>query len=510
MMALFAVKPDHPMADIKEAKTLIAELPANDAFKMIEEVTYWLDSINRTAEFKADQRFALIDMLDQAAKNHQRKLSQDYLATERKQKFLEARLWKAMFEFWKELGDAYIRCVEQYQSGSTAIKKDLPVIVARALRALTLQLKWQLLRYGPIENRIWAEIGRLYQFADTRYFTTDEIAVYPGAHGASSVLREFLKAVMLSVSSTDGLAPARQEVAERVVAHFGALFIMEDQPGEGCNFFLDLSMREPPARVRKGAKPAPTIRFFGAGRALPALYKLMQDIKQKEGVPSDVHLGGNFDNDLVLSVLQHLAMCWSDHAPARSSERRQTASRLTVVHDFQNMLAGLGDDAMSLDFDNAKDSESWIVENISDGGYGAIVPQVKGDWVHVGSLVGLKTETAKFWGAGVIRRLTRDKFQQRCVGIQLLSKSVMVVRLAPAGHISSFNATREGDRAILLSVAPDKNGEIELLLRAGSFTSGQSLEMNIEDKTYLLIPSKLVEGGDDFDWARFKLLEKQQ
>jgi hypothetical protein len=508
-MALFATKPDHPMVDIKQAKIFIAELPA-DAYKALEEITYWLDSVTRTEEFKADHRFMLADMLDQAAKNHQRKLSQDYLATERKQKFLETRLWKAMSDFWRALGDAYLRCIEQYQAGSTAIKKDLPIVVARAMRALTLQLKWQLLRYGPIDDRIWGEIGSLYQFAETRYFVTDDIAVYPGAHGASSVQVEFLKAAMLGVSSTDGLAPARQEIAERVVAHFGSLFTMEDQPTDGCNYFLDLAMREAPARVRKGAAKTPTVRFFGAGRALPALYKLMQEIKQKDGVPSEVHLGGNFEADLVVSVLQHLAMNWSDHAPARDSERRKIATRLTVLHGYQEILTGLSlhSDLAAMDFDAPSGSESWIVENISEGGYGAIIPQVKGDWVRVDSLLGLKTETSKFWGAGVIRRITRDKFRQRCVGIQLLSKSVTTVRLGPAGHISSLNAMREGDQAILLSVAPDQNGEIELLLRVGSFTSGQSLEMNIDGKSYLLKPLKLVEGAEEFDWAKFALIEK--
>jgi len=89
----------------------------------------------------------------------------------------------------------------------------------------------------------------------------------------------------------------------------------------------------------------------------------------------------------------------------------------------------------------------------------------------------------------------------------LLSKSVTTVRLGPAGHISSLNAMREGDQAILLSVAPDQNGEIELLLRVGSFTSGQSLEMNIDGKSYLLKPLKLVEGAEEFDWAKFALIE---
>ena len=46
-MALFGgSKPDHPMADLKQAKVLIAELPANDAAKALEEITFWLDSVS--------------------------------------------------------------------------------------------------------------------------------------------------------------------------------------------------------------------------------------------------------------------------------------------------------------------------------------------------------------------------------------------------------------------------------------------------------------------------------
>ena len=53
---------------------------------------------------------------------------------------------------------------------------------------------------------------------------------------------------------------------------------------------------------------------------------------------------------------------------------------------------------MSLDFQAKNAGESWIVENISEGGFGAIVPQVKGDWIKVGSLLGVQSETAQYWG----------------------------------------------------------------------------------------------------------------
>jgi cyclic-di-GMP-binding protein len=146
------------------------------------------------------------------------------------------------------------------------------------------------------------------------------------------------------------------------------------------------------------------------------------------------------------------------------------------------------------------------VENVSDGGYGAIIPEVKGDWIQLGTLLGVRTETAPTWGAGVIRRLTCDDFRQRCVGIQVLSPTAIPVTLSPAATASSFSAMREGDPAVLLSTAPDKNDEIGLLLKVGSFTPGQAIEMNVRGRNYHLISGKLLEGGDDFDWARYKVI----
>jgi hypothetical protein len=214
---------------------------------------------------------------------------------------------------------------------------------------------------------------------------------------------------------------------------------------------------------------------------------------------------------LVLSVLQHLALYWSDKPPARSSERRKIATRMTVVHGFKETFVSIdpGSQEDSLDFHQHAGSESWIVENVSEGGFGAIIPQVKGDWLKVGCLLGVQTETAKFWGAGVIRRITRDEFQQRRVGIQVLSKSVIPVMLTPAGSVSSFHAARGGEPAILLSTTPDKNGEVSLLLRESTYSQHQPLDMNVHGKTFYLMPVKLVEGGDDYDLARFTVLQRQ-
>jgi hypothetical protein len=229
------------------------------------------------------------------------------------------------------------------------------------------------------------------------------------------------------------------------------------------------------------------------------------------GVPKDINLGGTYEKDVIIATLKHLELYWSDTPPARISERRKTAVRITVVPGFTEIV-GVLDPANSdeLDFSQEQKAESWIVENVSDGGYGAIIPAVKSDWIKVGTLIGVQAETSSYWGVGMIRRISRDEHQQRRVGVQLLSRTAIPIRLARPPIISGFNAARDPGPAVLLSTSPDSHGEVGVVMREGIFNVRDSLEMIVRDKTYVLVPSRMVEGGEDFDWAKFKVTQKTQ
>jgi hypothetical protein len=504
-------KVDHPMADPRKTKEILAELPANNAPKALEEIVEWLESLTRTEGFKLDQRLEVVDLLDGAAKNHQRKIAQEYLALQRNQKFQENKLWNGAYALWRHLGEAYVMCIKQHESGfsgAAAVKKSLPMIVARAMRTLTLQVKWTLLRYGPIEPRVFQEMSRLYQFAESRGFAESVVAIYPGAHGQGSVRQEFLKALMLSASSTDGLTPARQEIAERGVAHFSGYFQLSKTP-DALNYCFDLAEPRAPVRRITVKDAAPGLRYFGAGEGLPQLNALIGQIQRTGAIPADVNLGGIQEKDLVIGVLKHLAMYWSDTPPARSSERRHTAGSVSVVPGFSGVLNTL-DPATSDDLDFSQDSssaatENWVVVNVSEGGYGAIVPPKKSEWLKVGTLVGLLSETSKHWGVGLVRRISSDEHQQRRVGVQLVTKAALPIKLGKSG---SNGAPNDVQPAILLSTAPDAKGEVGVILKEGIFNGRDSLNMQVKDKSYLLMPSSMVEDGDDFDWAKFKVMQR--
>lgn len=506
---------DHPMADPKRAREIVAELPAGDSAKALAEIAEWLDSLNHTDGFKLDRRFEIADLLDGAARSHQRKLAQEYLTMPRQQKFQENRLWNGLFGFWKQLGDAYMRCVNEHESGTsgaTAIRKSLPAILARAMRALGAQLKLDLLRYGPVAPRIWTELAGLFRLAEQKGFLDDVISMYPGAHGESTIKREFLKPLMLSATSTDGLLPLRQDFAERAVVHVAPSFRLTNRP-EGCTHCFDLAAAKPPVRRFQGAAPTASMRFFGAGEALARLNQLLEQVAARGALPQDANFGGNFEKEFVLGVLGHIVQVWSDKPPARGSERRSIAGRITVVPGMNEILGALSpatNDTLDFSSDQNGNFESWIVENMSDGGYGAIIPPKKSDWVKIGALIGVQGEAAKYWGVGVVRRISHDDKQQRRVGIQLLSKTAIPVKVSRSSSTLSFVGNREPQPAILLSTAPDRQGEVGVVMREGFFDSRDSLEMTVKDKSYLLMPSKMVEDGEDFDWAKFKIMQRDR
>jgi hypothetical protein len=368
-----------------------------------------------------------------------------------------------------------------------------------------------LLRYGPVEPRIWLELAQVYSIAEQRGFADGVIIVYPGALGESTVKREFLTAMMFSASSPEGLPPLRQEIAERTAAHLAPGFRISTKP-DGCTHCVDLASPGPSVRLFKGVVPKGTLRFFGAGKGLVELNQLIGKIRGTGAVPENVNLGGSHGMDNVIGTFRHLAQYWSDQPPARGSERRQTAGRITVVPGLRDIVKTLDpSDDDTLDFSlsqPAVSGESWIVEDVSDGGYGAIIPTVKSDWIRVGTMVGVQSEASKYWGLGLIRRIVRDEKEQRHVGIQVLTTTAIPVKISLSQTLSFTDADRDTERAILLSTGPDSRGEIGVVMRGGLFNGRDSLNMTVRDQSFLLMPVSLVEGGDDFDWAKFKIKQR--
>jgi hypothetical protein len=496
MISLFgSKKPDHPMADIKEARKLLGELPGNDAFKCTDELSHWLESVMPEEGFKPEYRAQLVQLLDETAQIHLRKLARDYMSSPRLAKFQEIRLWKAIHEYWRQAALAYAGCIDVYAAGAKgadALKASMPLLLARALRALAARMKWMYVRYGPMDQSVWGVIAKVYALAETRKFAQSPVTLYPGVPGETTPEQEFLKAVMLSASSPGSLLPLEMELCERLIAHVCASFTLRLEQQPDIAYWIDLAAGQAPLRLARPPQHAPTLRFFAAGKALADLEALIATIKTTGAVPSQVNLGGSYPAETVLDVLNHLALYWSPKPPERKHQRHRVKSRLNVVHGFDGVLSvfGAGPD------DNA-DTETWIVEDVSAGGFGAGVPEVKGEWLKIGCLVGLQPEGGDTWVLGVIRRLYRETPLKSSVGIQTIARSAELARLSVRGAAG-------GETGILIGDGSESPGETRALLRAGVFVPGQNMEYQKGEKTCLLLPQGIVESGDEYELVRFR------
>ena len=496
MIKLFGSrKPDHPMADLKEAKKLLAELPTGDAFKCLDELGHWLESVMAEEGFKPEYRVQLVQLLDEAAQIPARKLARDYMASPRLAKFQETRLWTAILDYWRRSALAYVGCIDLYAAGgkgADALKAGMPLMLARALRALSAQVKWMYVRYGPMDQSVWGVIAKVYALAETGKFAQSPVTLYPGIPGDSTPEQEFLKAVMLSASSPASLLPLEIELCERLIAHFCASFTLRLELQPDIAYWIDLATSQAPLRLAHPPQHAPTLRFFAAGKALEDLDALIGTIRSTGAVPAQVNLGGTYPAEAVLDVLNHLALYWSNKPPERKHQRHRVKSRLNVVHGYDGVLSLFGSGP-----DENADTESWIVENVSAGGFGAGIPEIRGDWLKIGCLLGVQPEGGDTWVLGVIRRLQREIPLKGLVGIQNIAKSAELVALSVSGSAG-------GETGILISDGDATPGEARVLLRAGVFVPGQNMEYRKGDATCLLMPQGVVESGEEYELVRFR------
>ncbi len=497
MISLFGGnKPDHPMADIKEARKLLEELPAGDALSCADELSHWLASVMAEDGFKPDYRARLVQLLDEKAQAHLRKLAREYMLSPRLARIQEIRLWKAIFEYWRQAALAYSGCVDLYVAGAKgaeALRGGMPLLLARALRALALQLKWTYARYGPADPRVWDSIAKVYALAEARKFARSPVALYPGIPGGSTAEQEFLKAAMLSASSPDSLLPLEMELCERLIAHFSASFALRPDPQPDVACWIDLAAGQAPQRLARAPRRTPTLRFVAVGQALEDVEALIGAIKAAGSVPPQVNLGGSYPAATVLEVLNHLALCWSPTPPRRRHQRHRVKSRLSVAQGYDGVLAALG---------GAPDragAETWIVENVSAGGFGADIPQIKGDWLKIGCLLGLQPEGGDNWVVGVVRRLQRAVPQRGAVGIQTIAKSARLVQLSVSGGAGT-------EAGIIIGDGGESPGEARVLLRAGVFVPGQNMEYRKGESTCLLMPQGVLESGEEYEVVRYREL----
>lgn len=481
MLSLFSSKVDHPLANPKEARRVLNELPALDAAAALDSATAWLESLVNTDEFRSERRLELILQIDEAVLPQTRRLARDYLVTVQQTRAQEFRSWQLNHGYWKSLAAAYRDILHRFHEGgkgADAIRPSLPLLYTRLLHACGGKLKWEQFRYGPLDDGLWALAGEVYLDAVKAQMATARVALY-GQGSTTTPEAEYLRLLVLHASSPDNLLPVEIEIAERVIAHLLPNFVLTDQVRPENVYWVDAARPLPPTRLVRVPDTAPTLRFFATGSALGALSELRAMIEARGELPGEVNFGGQYSPRLVLPVIGHLADCWSPTPPMRNHERRRVKSRMTVVSRFDTICLNLAGQA-------AEDSgESWIVEDVSQGGIGAHVSLIGKDWLRVGALVGMQPEGGSNWLVGVVRRINRESDSTGNLGIETLSKT-------PVGSVAD---SRGLPTAVILLDPPCEGEHTRVALSLTAWEEQEPLQVELDDRRWRLFPRAPIETG---------------
>jgi len=504
LSGIFGRKSDHPMADLKSAQALLDDLPRNDAYKCLMELSEWIESSAGNAGFRPEHQFAVLCLLDETARPYARKLARDYFTPQELNKFQENRLWLVLGSFHRHAAKAYCTVFDRYcggDKGAAALRAQLPVLMARAIHAMTGQLKYLCAHYGPVDKAVWNDLARIWRHAEQQQYLDTPVTLYPGAAGGTTVKAELGRLLGWYGCGINTLKPLYMHLTERIVGQYCQDIGVGAQQDADSLFSFDLDHPAAPSGVRQGAAAQPSLRFIGLAGMQPKLAALIKAL-EKGIVPESLNLGGTYDAEPVREAAQYL-LNYLSAPPARRSARRGIRIGLNVVSGFDKIIERTD---VALNFSNGLPAY-WGVEDISASGFRTVLPELGADGIRIGSLLGVQPEGVSHWGVAVVRRLMRDEANQLHAGAQMLTNQIVGVTLSQSGGGGGFE---DGQPALWLQARPgDSPAEAQLLMKAGAFSVHRSLLTRMNGKKYLLIPGKLQEKGADYDLASFRAIEQE-
>lgn len=302
----------HGAFDVAEIKRRLDGLSEDDPFQAFDDITALLASVKDAAVPHSEARVPVVMLLDETGLPLHAELLKLYLGDPRSQDIEGIPLWKGLHAYKKTLAEAYAACVNDYQQAqeiSPDFREVMPAVCVRLLRAVAERMKLELMHNRNVEQSVWDQLIWCYNFSEAGQFADTTIFAYPKHGLLISPQRELVRAMMLYLSAPGTLAPDQIELSFRVTGRFSGFFDFTSAPDPKCTFCIDLSKPGAPRRIGRALQAVPSMRFFGAAKAIP---KLKEFISQHEKglVMWEHRFGAEFTPERKIAVLRHLQVHW--------------------------------------------------------------------------------------------------------------------------------------------------------------------------------------------------------
>lgn len=496
---------EHFLVNPQNLERFLSELSVDIPLGALDDILSALDSL-KYAELSGMVRFGIIQKMDAAAQPFLQSVASDYLYSRRLSRSEEDRLWTAVYNVRIGLVKQYEVCLmaagRQDQKGGQ-LKYQLPLLIVRLLAGLGEVQKWSSFRYDEMRSEFWITLGAAYLLAETEGFSRNPLQIFPEKGEMISPAHKYLKAQVFQVSSLDALRPQEIDLADRLIVYLLSSFELGSERRPESLFWVDASVPNPPGRMATCPQAStPGMRFFHPGVAVERLNGLITDLEQGRELPSQIDPDKHCSSNSILLVMRHLMAYWSASPPQRVHERHPVTHQVSVLPGLVSCLV-----VFSQEFGGRPAGlplETWVVENVSRGGFGVTVEQTKGDWLKVGALLALKSDLVEGWVVAVVRRYHRVGESGAQVGMATISRRVACVDLRPRTPPGALPSPRN-EPALWLQDNGGQ-GEVILVLPPQTFDINANMEFDYRGRIVLLKPTTLLELGSGYEIAQYKAM----
>lgn len=393
-----------------------AEAAVDDLLHELVERTASVCRVARSDGSPVDARFEAIARIDDDARadiarffDSQAARTVSFISTAR-------RVLAVGRDMFGALLDAYQGCIYAYddQASDPARRghhKECQILLVRAGAERVI---WERCSSGPAHEQLWRWLGAAFR----------ETVPRDGAHGATplgsagdcatSVEREYRRAVAAQSAALDLLPPHLIRVVDRLLGFSLPMLQFQAAPFSGATYYVDPNWSVGPRRMVRVPETINGTWFFSPRVAADALREVAEQLAAGK-VPQGLALGEEGE-EFLKAGLTHLLRHWSDIPPVRRYRRHLLGGTLSAVRgitDLQRVFSGQI---------NVQQAE-WSLRDVSRGGLGAYAPTFFDISVRVGELVGIRPVEGGTWQLAVVRRTWSNPGHCPFVGLETLTQN---------------------------------------------------------------------------------------
>ena len=463
-----APKEDGPFSSLRSATRWMEQLPLGDALKAHSAILTEIRRFNEHLTEPTKARLEVLLMLDEKAQDLNETLVRQYLRNARMTRSMESQLWHEIYNLLWETARSYHAFVLSLSQPGTAdwLEPHLPTVSLRLIRTFRLLMKWRTIRYQQLGDKLWLRLHNLYKVAEAEGFHLTTLHAYPADSQATNCETEYLHCLMMQQGHAGNLYPRQLDLVDRWLDKWTPIFLsMSKQLDVNHHTFnVDLAADRGPRRVRNADNDS-SFRYWATKKLVDHLGELRESLQN--GIPPGaIGLTEEVRTAEAIDLLDHLSRQWSPLTgrEQRRQPRQAIKKLVTLVHGLPDIVTCLRHEMSERDgfytpqlvYDEMVDvhvygfvtnrtrerapqsvevpsvsgsMESWVMQNESDCGYGAIVQSNERDWLRIGTLVAIQAHRDGTWMLGILRRLTRINERESSVGIETFPDTAEVVML---------------------------------------------------------------------------------